>query len=36
MKNKMVNELPISFTHTTPINHNGAPLLEIVYGKDLS
>jgi hypothetical protein len=36
MKKNMVNELPIPFTHTTPINQNGMPLPKIVYAKDLS
>jgi hypothetical protein len=36
MKQKMIFGLPIHFTHTTPINHNNALLLEIVHGKDLS
>jgi hypothetical protein len=34
MKQKMVCGLLIPFTQTTPINHNGVPLLEINHGKD--
>jgi hypothetical protein len=33
---KKVLRLPIPFAHTTPIKQNGAPLLKIVHGKDLS
>jgi hypothetical protein len=36
MKKKMIHGFPIPFAHTTPINHNDAPLPEIVHGKDLS
>jgi hypothetical protein len=36
MKQKMDHQLPIFFTHTTPINQNDAPLSKIVHSKDLS
>jgi hypothetical protein len=36
MEKKMVHELPISFTHATPINHNDKLLPDIFHGKDLS
>jgi hypothetical protein len=32
MKKKMVHGLLIPVAHTTPINHNDAPLPEIVHG----
>jgi hypothetical protein len=36
MKKNMVHGLSIPSTHTTPINHNDALLLEIVHDKDFS
>jgi hypothetical protein len=36
IKKKIVHKLLICFAHTTPINHNDAPLLEVVHGKDPS
>jgi hypothetical protein len=36
MKEKMIYGLPFHFTHTTPIDHDDVPLLEIVHGKNLS
>jgi hypothetical protein len=32
---KKIQGLPISFTHTTPIDHNDAPHSETVHGKNI-